>query len=64
MQITELAAVCHAEDVKIWFHVDAAYAGSALVGRDLHEIFLDRSLRTQLCPEFRHLFAGIDLAGA
>ena len=37
--------MCHAPENDLWLHVDAAYAGSALV-----------------CPEFRPLFAGIELA--
>ena len=42
--LLELGQVCRAEG-ELWLHVDAAYAGSALI-----------------CPEFKHLMAGIELA--
>uniref|UniRef100_A0A914HFM5 Tyrosine decarboxylase n=1 Tax=Globodera rostochiensis TaxID=31243 RepID=A0A914HFM5_GLORO len=41
--LSEIGPVCTRSD--IWLHVDAAYAGSAMV-----------------CPEFRHLMAGIEHA--
>ncbi|KAL3090015.1 hypothetical protein niasHS_006467 [Heterodera schachtii] len=43
--LSEIGPVCTRSDMSIWLHVDAAYAGSAMV-----------------CPEFRHLMAGIEHA--
>ncbi len=41
-----MESVCRKLSNLIWLHVDAAYAGPAL-----------------LCPEFRYMFAGYELAG-
>jgi aromatic-L-amino-acid decarboxylase len=32
LQTAEIAEVCRKQDPPVWFHIDAAYAGAALVG--------------------------------